>query len=150
MLAPAGTPVTFAVPWETEHSKRKFCSTYLSKLQLLVTSLGQIVTLIAEFDIVVGLVGPPSIYAKDACRVGQWDSLQLLSIWTAAYSTGSDVPEFDNTCLRCASPACMTVRDSLFCIELCQKMQHVVSKETKREHAFGTLYEASDKREEHC
>ena len=49
-------------------------------------------------------------------------------------------PEFDDLCVRCASPACMTVRDSLICVELCQKMQHFVSKEIKRGRAFGTLF----------
>jgi len=105
--------------------------------------LGQIATLIAELDIAVGLVGLPSNYAKDIERQAELANGTVFK----CYRSGQRpvplallYPEFDDFCLRCASPACMTVRDSLFCVELCQKMQPFVSKEIKRERAFGTLF----------
>ena len=97
----------------------------------------------SELDIAVGLVGLPSHYAQDIERQAELVNGTVFN----CYRSGQRpvplallYPEFDDFRLRCASPACMTVRDSLFCVELCQKMQNFVSKDIKRERAFGTLF----------
>ena len=106
-------------------------------------TLGQNATLIAELDIAVGLVGLPSNYAKDIERQAELANGTVFNCYRSGQRPvplALMYPEFDEFCLRCASPACVTVRDSLFCLELCQKMQHFVSKEIKRERAFGSLF----------
>lgn len=108
-------------------------------------TLGKKATLMAELDIAVGLVGLPSNYAKDIegqaeLANGTVSNCYRLGQRPVPLALMDPDHEFDNFCVRCASPACMTVRDSLFCVELCQKMQHFVSKEIKRERASGTLF----------
>ncbi|KAL3158975.1 hypothetical protein ABBQ32_011373 [Trebouxia sp. C0010 RCD-2024] len=113
----AGPPVTSAAPWETQRLRK--------------------------LNIAVGLVGPPSNYAKDVERQAELANGTVFNCYRSGQRPvplALMYPEFDDFCLRCASTACMTVRDSLFCLELCQKMQHFVSKEIKRELAFGSLF----------
>ena len=110
---------------------------------LLVITLGQTATLIAELDIAMGLVGLPSNYAKDMKRQAELANGTVFNCYRSGQwpvPLALLYPEFDDFCLRCASPACMTVRDGMFCAELCQKMQHFSSREMKRELAFGTLF----------
>ena len=97
----------------------------------------------AELDAAMGQVGLPSTYAKDIDKQAELANGTMFN----CYRSGQRpiplallYPEFDEVCLRCASPANMLVTDSLFCLKLCQEMQRFASKEIKRERTFGTLF----------
>lgn len=97
----------------------------------------------AELDAAMGRVGLPSNYAKD---IEKQADLANGTVFNCYRSSRRPIPlallypEFDEFCLRCASPASISIRDSLFCLELCQEMQRFVSKEIKRERTFGMLF----------
>lgn len=100
-------------------------------------------TLIAELDIAVGLVGVPSNYAKDIDKQAELANGTVFNCYRSSQRPlpmGLLYPMFDEFCLRYASPAGISIRDTLFCLELCQEMQRFVSKEIKRERAFGNLF----------
>ena len=100
-------------------------------------------SLIAELDIAVGLVGLPSNYAKDIEKQADLANGTVFNCYRSSQRPlplALLYPEFDYFSLRCASPAGMSIRDTLFCLELCQEMQCFMSKETKRELTFGNLF----------
>ena len=126
---------------QTARFKGKSYSNFCSKL--LVIALQQNTNMIAELDAAMGRVGLPSNYAKDIERQAQLANGTVFNCYRSSQRPiplALLYPEFDDFCLRCASPASISVRDSLFCLELCQEMQRFVSKEIKREQTFGTLF----------
>lgn len=92
---------------------------------LLVMALWRNVSLIAELDIAVGLVGLPSNYAKDIVKQADLANGTVFNCYRSSQRPlplALLYPEFDYFSLRCASPAGMSIRDTLFCLELCQML----------------------------
>ena len=138
----AGAPSTSDVALtQTKRFKGKFYSSFCTRL--LVIALQPKTNMIAELDAAMGRVGLPSNYAKDIEKQAELANGTVFNCYRSSQRPiplALLYPEFDEFCLRCASPAGISVRDSLFCLELCQEMQHFVSKEIKRERTFGTLF----------
>lgn len=110
---------------------------------LLVIALQQNTNMTAELDAAMGRVGLPSNYAKDMEKQADLANGTVFNCYRSRQRPiplALLYPEFDEFCLRCASPASISIRDSLFCLELCQEMQRFGSKETKRGRTFGTLF----------
>ena len=138
----AGDPSTSAAALtQTARFKGKFYSNFCTRL--LVIALQQNTNMTAELDAAMGRVGLPSNYAKDIEKQAELANGTVFNCYRSSQRPiplALLYPEFDEFCLRCANPASISVRDSLFCLELCQEMQRFVSKEIKRERTFGTLF----------
>lgn len=88
----------------------------------------------AELDVAMGRVGLPSNYAKDIEKQAELANGTVFNCYRSSQRPiplALLYPEFDEFCLRCATSAGISVRDSLFCLELCQEMQRFVSKESR-------------------
>ena len=123
---------------QTARFRGKSYSDFCTKL--LVTVL-QNTNMNAELDAAMGRVGLPSNYAKDIVKQAELANGTVFNCYRSSQRPvplALLYPEFDEFCLRCASPAGISVRDSLFCLELCQEMQHLVSKEIKRAWIVNT------------
>jgi len=138
----AGAPSTSAAALtQTARFRGKSYSNFCTRL--LVIALQQITNMTAELDAAMGRVGLPSNYAKDIEKQAELANGTVFNCYRSSQRPiplALLYPEFDEFCLRCATSAGISVRDSLFCLELCQEMQRFVSKEIKRERAFGTLF----------
>ena len=126
---------------QTARFKSKSYSNFCTRLPVI--ALQQNTNMTAELDAAMGRVGLPSNYAKDAEKQAELANGTVFNCYRSSQRPiplALLYPVFDGFCLRFASPGSISVRDSLFCLELCQEMQRFVSKEIKREQTFGTLF----------
>ena len=98
--------------------------------------------LVAEPDAAVGQVGTPSGYAKD---IDRQERLASGKIFNCYRSTQLPIPlpllycELEDFCLRCASTTEISMRTTLFTLDVCETMRRFTPKEESREDAFGDL-----------
>ena len=97
---------------------------------------------IAELADAMLRIDTPSSYAKSIERQAELATGKIFNCYwfsTRPIPLALLYPFLDTFCRNASDTADLQQRDTLFTLELCQKMQGFVGKESRREIDFGTL-----------
>ena len=115
-----GAPSTSATALtQTARFRGKSCSNFCIRLHVIPLPHNTNTT--AELDAAMGRVGLPSNYAKDIEKQAELANGTVFNCYRSSQRPiplALLYPEFDEFCLRSASTTGISVRDSLFCLEL--------------------------------